>query len=82
MKPQDFPEDVRSLLIPRPSGKLVYRCLGCGAKPSIERLAYTCPECGAVMLIEDEEFDRLKKNTWPDLAEGFRLPQGPERACV
>ena len=65
MKPQDFPDDVQSLLIPRPSGKLVYRCLGCGAKPSIERLAYTCPECGAVMLIEDEEFDRLKKIPGP-----------------
>ena len=61
MKPQDFPEDIRPLLIPKPSGRMAYHCLGCGAESSIENLAYTCPECGAVMLIEDREFDRLKK---------------------
>ena len=80
MRPQDFPADVRSLLIPEPSGHLVYHCLGCKAVLPIDRLAYTCPECGAVMLIQDQEFDRLKKtpgHVWQkvfDFRKALNLP--------
>lgn len=61
MKPEAFPEHVRPYIIPEASGNLVYRCLGCKKKFGIEKLLYTCPECKQVLLIEDEQFDRLKE---------------------
>ncbi|MBW1713224.1 MAG: threonine synthase [Deltaproteobacteria bacterium] len=61
MKPEDLPSEVRPFVLPRPRGGLVYRCLGCGAKPAIDELLYTCPQCGGLLLIEDQEFDRLKE---------------------
>ena len=48
-------------LIPGKTGRLVYRCLGCGTLHGIDKLLYTCPDCGQVLLIQDENFDRLKK---------------------
>jgi len=61
MKPEQFPEDLQSVIIPKPGGRLVYRCLSCGLEPGIEKLLYTCPACGQVLLITDQNFDRLKK---------------------
>ncbi len=61
MKPQDFPQEIQPYLIPATSGRLVYRCLGCGAVHGIDNLLYTCPACGHVLLIEDEDFSRLKQ---------------------
>ncbi|HDL07485.1 MAG TPA: threonine synthase [Desulfobacteraceae bacterium] len=61
MKPEDFPKDIQPYIIPRQDGTLIYRCLGCGGEYSIEKLLYTCPDCGQVMLIYDRDFDRLKK---------------------
>jgi len=60
MKPNDFPEKIQPHLIPNPTGELVYRCLGCDAEFDIRRLLYTCPDCGQVLLIYDQQFDRLK----------------------
>ncbi len=61
MKIQDFPDDIRSSLIPVPSGRMSYRCLGCAAEYGIDRLLYTCPACGSVLLLENREFDRVKE---------------------
>ena len=61
MNIEHFPTEIQSYLVPTPSGKLVYRCLGCQGRFSIQRLLYTCPECGEVLLIEDDDFQRLKK---------------------
>lgn len=61
MKPEDFPKEIRPYIIPRHSGQLAYRCLGCGLEYSIERLLYTCPDCSQVLLIADLNFDRLKQ---------------------
>lgn len=60
MKPEQFPKDIQSHLLPKPSGELVYRCLGCEGEFDIDRLLYTCPDCGKVLLIHDLGFDRLK----------------------
>lgn len=60
MKPEDFPEEIRPHLIPRPDGKLMYRCLGCRAVFDIAKLLYTCPDCDQVLLIENAQADRLK----------------------
>ena len=61
MRIDDFSPEDRKSLLPRPGGDLAYRCLGCGAWHGIESLLYTCPECGAVLLIEDRNWDELKK---------------------
>ena len=60
MKPEAFPTAIQPYLIPKPSGRMVYRCLGCSTQFDIQKLLYTCPECGQVLLIYDEQFDRLK----------------------
>jgi threonine synthase len=37
-----------------------YRCLGCQRGFGIERMLYTCPDCGQVLLIEDQDPHRLQ----------------------
>ncbi len=61
MIPADFPTSIQPHLVPNPSGKLIYRCLGCNAEFDILKLLYTCPECGQVLLIYDQHFERLKQ---------------------
>ena len=61
MKAADFPETLDIPLVPECRGHLVYRCLGCNERFSIERLLYTCPSCGQVLLLDDEDFTHLKK---------------------
>lgn len=61
MKLDDFPDDIRPHLIPSPSGRLIYRCLGCAAEFDIAKLLYTCPDCGKVLLIHDAQFERLQE---------------------
>ena len=61
MKIEDFPEDIRDAVIPEPSGRMLYRCLGCGEEYGIDRLLYTCPGCGSVLLLENPDFDRIKE---------------------
>jgi threonine synthase len=57
---EDIPEDIRPYILPQPSGDPVYRCLGCAAEYSIEKLLYTCPQCRQVLLIVDRNVDRLR----------------------
>jgi threonine synthase len=67
MKIEDFPKHIQPHLIPEPSGKLIYRCLGCKEEYGIAKLLYTCPKCGQVLLLHDPAFDRLKQidgKTW------------------
>lgn len=60
MKANLFPKDIEADIVPTPAGRMMYRCLGCSAEFSIEKLLYTCPDCGQVLLIHDAHFDRLK----------------------
>ncbi len=67
MKIDDFPKDIRPYLLPAHDGKMIYRCLGCSKEYGIEKLLYSCPDCGQVLLIHDLAFDRLKEipgDTW------------------
>ena len=70
MKPEEFSKDIQPYLVPAPAGKLIYRCLGCGAEYGIEKLLYTCPDCGKVLLLQDPKFERLKAisgKTWQEI---------------
>ncbi len=67
MNIKDFPNDIRPFIIPQCNGQMIYRCLGCNAQYSIEKLLYTCPGCGQVLLIFNENFNELKSisdKTW------------------
>ena len=47
-----------------------YVCLHCGKRYPIEELLYTCPVCGGVFLLENNDFERLKAHDgqyWRDL---------------
>lgn len=65
MKWTDFPESIRSYVLPETAGRYVYRCLGCRATFGVEKLLYTCPECASVLMIQDQDWDRLKAVSGP-----------------
>lgn len=65
MKEKDFPADISPGLIPEPSGHLVYHCLGCEREYEADSLLYTCPSCGGVFLIQDQDQDRLADRSGP-----------------
>ncbi len=67
MKTDNFPKDIQPFLVPEPKWELFYQCLGCSAKYPIKELLYVCPKCGQVLLINNHNFDELKKisgRTW------------------
>ncbi|MDR1656212.1 MAG: threonine synthase [Deltaproteobacteria bacterium] len=57
---EDFPSDIRDYLEPKPQGHPVYECLSCSKQFPTDRLFYTCPSCGGLMMIEDPDFQRLR----------------------
>ena len=80
MKIEEFPTDIQSHLIPEARSGLMYRCLGCQGEHPIEKLLYTCPDCGQVLLIFDRNFSRLKEisgNTWRRLFDYRRMLKIP-----
>jgi threonine synthase len=60
MKIDEFPPEIKPYLIPAPGGKYVYQCINCNGKFGIENLLYLCPECKSVLMIKDEEWERLR----------------------
>ncbi len=60
MKIEHFPQEVQPYLIPQPSGEYVYQCFGCNQQFSVGSLFYTCPDCKNVLMIRDNQWDRLK----------------------
>ncbi len=60
MKPDQFPPEIQSYLVPSPAGLYLYECLGCGNTFDVGRLLYTCPDCKSVLMIRDREWERLK----------------------
>jgi threonine synthase len=48
-------------VFPAHRGRMEYFCLGCDAVHGVDELLYTCPQCGAVLLLRDAGFDQLKK---------------------
>jgi threonine synthase len=61
MKLDDFPKEIRSAILPRHAGRLIYRCLGCDREFGIEELLYVCPDCGQLLLIHDLNFNQLSR---------------------
>ena len=61
MKLDDFPKEIRDAILPRHTGRMIYRCLGCSREFGIEELLYVCPDCGQVLLIHDLNFKQLSR---------------------
>ena len=67
MKLNDFPEKIQANLIPENNGELIYKCLGCSNEFGIENLLYVCPDCGQVLLLQDNKPEKIKSvsgETW------------------
>jgi threonine synthase len=76
MRTDQFPPDIRPRVVPEVRGDYFYRCLGCESRFGIEKLLYTCPKCGSVLLIEDGEWDELKKtpgSKWREIFDYRRM---------
>jgi threonine synthase len=61
MKIDQFPEEIRPYILPRPRGQMIYRCVGCDGEFGIDRLLYTCPDCGNVLLLHDMNLKHLNE---------------------
>jgi threonine synthase len=60
MKIDEFPLEMQPYMVPKPGGKYIYQCINCTATYGIEKLLYICPECKSVLMIKDEEWERLR----------------------
>lgn len=75
-----FPEDIKEYLIPKPEGRMKYRCLSCESEYGIEKLLYTCPSCKSVLLLHDENQERIKKipgKTWRKILDYRKMLKTP-----
>lgn len=66
---------------PRHRGHLIYVCLGCEARLDIAELHYTCPQCGEVLLLEDERFHELEAaggERWREVFDSRAATRRPE----
>jgi len=76
MKTDQFPEYIRPYLIPTHEGSMSYTCLSCSREFGIDRLLYTCPECGSVLMLDDSNFKRFKNirgDLWRDIFDYRRM---------
>jgi len=67
MRPGQVPDDLKDRIVPSPGGRLIYRCLGCDLTAGIKSLLYTCPECGGVLLIYNEneaDYQQIPGDVW------------------
>jgi threonine synthase len=76
MKLDLFPEYIRPHIMPSPEGVMSYSCLGCSREFGIDKLLYTCPECGSVLMLQDTNFGRFKGiggDLWRDIFDYRRM---------
>ncbi len=67
---------------PEYRGHMEYLCLGCDARHGVDELLYTCPECGAVLLLEDTKFAELKKRSGREWRELFDARAAAKRDAL
>jgi threonine synthase len=76
MNIDQFPEEIRAYILPEPKGEMSYRCLGCQSEFGIDSLLYTCPDCGSVLLLHDQNFDKTKElggKRWREIFDYRRM---------
>jgi threonine synthase len=67
-------------VFPAYRGRMVYACLGCQQRLDIAELHYTCPQCGEVLLLEDESFEQLCDTSGAQWRELFDLRAATRRS--
>jgi len=75
-----FPKEIRPFIIPKAAGELYYKCLGCSAEHSIDKLLYVCPECNEVLLIEDrneKDLHKIPGTTWQQIFDFRKMLKIP-----
>ena len=75
-----FPKEIRSFIIPKATGELYYKCVGCSAEHSIDKLLYVCPECNEVLLIEDrneKDLQDIPGTTWQKIFDFRKMLKIP-----
>ncbi|SKA77741.1 threonine synthase [Paucidesulfovibrio gracilis DSM 16080] len=63
-------------------GRMEYVCLGCGKRFPIDELLYTCPECGGVFLLENLDFEQLKKTSGAEWRALFDARAGTKNTAL
>ena len=71
MKIDQFPEKILPYLIPEPNGHMVYVCLNCEAEFPIDKLLYTCPACGSVLMLHNQNSGPIEAINGPLWREIF-----------
>ncbi len=76
MKLNEFPDDVRKYIVPKPSGSMFYRCLGCRGEFDIGRLLYACPSCGGILMLHRQltgEIETIDGPLWRRIFDYRRM---------
>ncbi len=63
-------------------GRLEYVCLGCGKRLPMDELYYTCPGCGGVFLLEDNDFETLAETKPEEWRRRFDLRAASKRPAL
>jgi threonine synthase len=69
-------------LFPTYRGRMEYYCLGCGKRYPADELYYTCPECGGVFLLDNLDFDELKKTPGEEWRRIFDARAASKRTAL
>jgi threonine synthase len=59
-----------------------YFCLGCGQRYPADELYYTCPECGGVFLLDNLDFNELKKTPGEEWRRIFDARAASKRTAL
>ncbi len=63
MRLNEFPDDIKDHLVPEASGTMFYRCLDCKEEFGIDRLLYTCPSCGGILMLHHRASAKADEKT-------------------
>jgi threonine synthase len=69
-------------LFPTYRGRMEYFCLGCGQRYPADELYYTCPECGGVFLLDNLDFNELKKTPGEEWRRIFDARAASKRTAL
>jgi threonine synthase len=71
------PDELKRLtgidVLPRHRARMAYRCIACDAAYPLERLLYTCPACGSLLRVVDDNFEALTRRSGDEWRRVFDL---------
>ncbi|GAB4247563.1 threonine synthase [Deferrisoma sp.] len=73
MSPEELKELTGIDVLPRHRPRMVYACIRCGETTPLDRLLYTCPSCGGLLRVRDENFAALRERSGEEWRRVFDL---------